>query len=995
MILGKGFSRTAVVMCTALACTLAVVLSAPAAAALAPHVATTNDPDTCAMCHRAHSAAGDFGRFDPRSWEMTASALALAVPLAAGDTALCYVCHGAEAFGSGTRVGASFAQRSAHSIAPTGSAFGPSVKYCSSCHDSHGTDKAAPGIPYPVLLRSRTSTGTPVFRNSAYCGTCHGVRPASRFAGVAIYQQTAHFTKLPDPAIGTRVRCTICHEGHGSPVAPLVTTEIVPPSVPATRTVTANDRSLCQICHSAASLAYRGTAVYATSSHAVSETTTTVPGEWPAAGASRKVGECQVCHAPMGRNDGRGAPIPTLLEAGHAPLCLSCHDANGPARTDLSATLYPTTAASHPELVAGFSAETTTAAFGTVAVWGTRPGAAPRTIIGPRFYSQEGTAGAMAVGDVDADGALEVVAADRGFARLTVFSYDPLKGLSSYFAPGVLVIDAIAEHLVVADVIANTQKEICVVSGGTLYVYRYDAFGMPPQLLGTLPGLGANVTGIAAGDLDGDGLDELVVTDAGASRIHIIGQWGTGVGIDRTISANVRSGVRGPSIGDVLSGGAGTGAEIAVANAGEAVSQVSIYDGSTGGLLRDYALDVPAGARPWATLVGNVLPSVTTTGTSGLELAVAAHGGSGASSVNVFVQTAGSALGVPQRYDTGTGAGTGSLAAGDLDGDGAAELIVGNGGFWSRNATLAAPPSIQVFQHSATLDSFSPPLTQTLRAGGVERAGAPPALAVADLGGVGPSRHPVGAVASAHAVGENPPTVRHVECVDCHNAHEATSTVAAAPNAYGRIRGTSGATSARIGIRPIVYEYELCYKCHSSYLSAAGLEGAEDISAELSAANASTHAVVAPGGTTINAGTFEAGWSATSRVFCVDCHSVSGAAPAVKGPHASSEAPILRSPYLGTTPSNADGLCYDCHKYTVYYTGAQDTTVTTGSGFWDATAGALHRRHTAIHGFGCAACHDSHGVLGNARLIRPAITYNRLARSCTGPCHPGGVTYTP
>lgn len=987
---GSGLGRSAAIASAALLCALLVLSPLTPAEAAAPHVSAGPTPDTCAMCHRAHSGPGDFGRIDDGSWEMTSSALGMAVPSGAGDTSLCYVCHGIDALGSGTPVGESFAKTSVHSLAPIASPFGPSVKYCSSCHDSHGNDKVSPGVPFPDLLRSRAADGSPVFQGSAYCGTCHAVRPASRFPGVSLYEKTAHYAALPDPANGTAVRCSVCHAGHGSDVAPLMASRITPPSVTATEAVTANDRTFCLVCHPDARATYPGEIDYAESSHALSEATTTVPGEWPAPGASRLVGECQACHAPMGRDDGTGEPIPTLLEKKPTELCLTCHDLDGPAATDLAALTYPVASAGDLELVAAFSPETTTAAFGTVAVWGTEAAApAPRSIVGPRFYAPEGTSGVTVVGDVDGDGAPNVVTADRSSAQVTVFSPDALKGLAYTSSADVAAIDGIATDMVIANVVGDDTPELCIIAGDTLYLYRYDMLGVIQ--LDTVPAIGTDLTGLAAGDLDGDGTAELVVTDAGAPAIHVLTESSVTPGTLSPFIAPIaaKAGVRGPSVGDIDDA---NGIEIAVANAEDGTDSVTVYDAG-GSEIASADLPGAGSAKAWDTLIADVLPGSTPAGTSGDELSVVANGAEGTSSIHIFGQLTGGGLAAPESHGTGAGAGSGSLAAGDIDGDGAAELVVGNGGFWSRDASLATPPSVLVLEHNALQTAFSSSITLT--AGGIERSGAAPSLAIADLGPVGPSRHPVAAVADSHTATETAPFVRHVECVDCHNSHEATSTVAVAPAAYGRIKGVYGATAAYANAQPINNEYELCYKCHSAYQNAAGLDGSKDIAALVDPGNPSVHAIEAAAGTSINEETFEAGWDNTKVLYCVDCHSAAGASPAVSGPHASSESPILRSPYLGARPGNAEGLCYDCHKYSVYYTGSDDTTITTGSFFWDATAGALHTLHVADQGFGCESCHDSHGSPTNERLVREDISYDSAARSCTDSCHPGGITYTP
>lgn len=1000
MIGGLGLGRRHLIVVVALAMACALPASV-AFAATPPHVATAEASDTCAMCHRAHTGFASFGRISPDSWEMTSNALAiipgywepspdgqgLAIPLDAGDTPLCYVCHGIDALGSGIEVQSSFETSSVHTLAPVASPYGPSVKYCSTCHDSHGADKTASGDPYPVLLRSQTADGAQFFSAEEYCTACHPDRPLDRFDGLAIYRATTHYSGLPDPAKGTKVRCLNCHVGHGSDIGPLITSTIATPAVDVPVPVTANDRTFCIACHDVAQVTYPGPTAYAASAHATSEATVAVTGEWPAPGASRLVGECQVCHAPMGRAGADGKVIPKLADAAGRALCDRCHDADGPAATNLTET---TVTAGNLELLAAYAPAASTAELGVLHLFASAAGAtAPRALNAPREYrTPGGLVGPVAVGDLDGDGTTNVVVVDPGLGQVTVYSPDPLKGLSAGYAPGVLPVPngVNAEYAVVADVFAETpsRPELVLVDAdaGELHVYRYDdTLGAELQLIaGATVAVGAAPSGIAAGFLTGAPRPNLVVTDAASGEYRVL--------TESTVTpetfavqtvATGWAGITGPSIGDVRPE---PGVEVAIANSGEtpAPAGAAIYAANGSLLATVDCVTSTSGAHVVATLIADVMP-----GNAGAELAVAIDGGTGMSSVNVFRQ-AGGTLALTANFDTGIGFATSSLAAGDLDGVAGAELVAGNAGIWERDGALAKAPSVQVFTYDGADFVGGAPRW----AGGVEYAGTAPALAVADLGAIGASSHPVDAGDASHVSTESAGFARHVTCSDCHDSHEATSTPtvadAVAPAVYGLMKGVFGATPAPA--TSVQYEYQACFKCHSAY---GDLGGSRDVGAEVHPGNASVHAIVETATVTAQAGTYVTGWSSASILYCVDCHgNADPAVGAVAGPHASSAAPLLKSPFVGALPGDAALLCYDCHKREVYYTGVEDTS-TAASWFGGSAVNTdkLHNRHGAVQGLSCSACHVSHGSATELHLLRPQLDYTEAAAggSCIAACH--------
>jgi len=1014
----RARSRARIAALAALAATLTALLLAFAPAAhaqdVAPHVAIDTDTDVCAMCHRAHTSAQEASHTVAGSFELTGSALLVGSFTDEGDAGLCYVCHGVSALGAVTDIETSFLATSSHVLTPDTSEYGPTKKQCSTCHDSHGTDHDTDGEPFAALLRTTSTTNTDIIYNKGevFCAACHVARPASSFDGLAVWDQTAHATGMASPASGTDITCSNCHDQHGSTNAPMIRETLVPPAAPTTYTVAANDRRLCFGCHVDASSTWVGQSRYQASSHAQSEATVAISGEWASAEIDRRVGECHACHAPMGRDDGAGGVVPKLAEKESSALCYTCHTASGTG-VDIASLEFPDSSAGDAELVLTFDPQVLGGNYSRVAVYAAETtGTAPRPLAGPREYPVTGRAGETAVGDLDADGSAELVVADPGSNRLEVFVYDELQGLTS--TAYTLGSGVVATYVTVADVFIDGtgRPEIAVVSrsatspfASNLYVYRL--VGSSLSLLAGPIGVGNDASGLASGDVTAGVAADLVVTSIAEDALRVFTD---SVSSPGTLIAGgpypTRRAPRGPSIGDAWDG-ASTVNEIVVANSGEVTGTVSVISG-TGTVLGSYdATSTSAsGAVAYDTLVADVLPNV-----SGAEIVVALRNESGTSAVNVFPQLSGGGLSAPQDYETGDRFRTSSLVAGDVDGDSNAELVVGNAGTWTRVATDKQAPSVQVFRSNGTGTALTSTPSETLWGGGTQLSGSAPGLAVVDLGGVGESRHPVGVVEDTHVSTEVATLTRHVECTDCHNVHEATSTPTVAtgtpPAVLGALTGAwgvevyNGPTPGTITFterRGVLYEYEVCLKCHSQWSE---LEGSRDISSEVDTRNASFHAVEASSAVAQNTeGSFVTttpAWTSESQVYCTHCHgNADDAEPA--GPHTSAEAPIVNSPYWGVTPDLADLLCYDCHKYTVYYSGTEDGIAESTSNFYDgaATEPRLHRQHvfggsTGL-GYGCEACHVTHG--GQVQhLIRADVGFTHSGSgggTCDNACHSTG-----
>jgi predicted CXXCH cytochrome family protein len=1011
-------------------------------------VPTSLNTDACAMCHRAHTSASDAWTAARQDLNPLSNALLTIPALGVGDTALCYSCHGAEQLGSDTDVQSAFTSTSSHSLVPSSSVYGPPLKQCSSCHDSHGSNRTAEGTTYPALLRAFDTAGDAVFEGEQYCGACHADRVLDTFDGLDTWADTAHAREMTANPDGTRILCLNCHDAHGSPNPPSIRTSLTTPSAPATATILANDRTLCLGCHADPLNTYSGETSYTSGVHVSSSATIAIPGEWPARDlaseeSSRAVGECQVCHAPMGRADGSGGTIPKMVDKRGRQLCDQCHRVGGPAEESVIASLAYPASRNDTELIAVWSPAEETVSFGEVAVWtGEVTTTVPAGLDGPRVFDTSGITGDAATGDVDGDGVADLVVADPTDGVLDLYRGDAVQGLrrSTLTIPSGLP----AHLVIVADLVNElpgpvvpgpTKPEIAVITrdpvpphASELYLYTYS--GGVLSIIDIAPGAGVSLpvgndaSSLAVGDLVGSATADLVVTARADDEFRVFAEQTLGTLTQSGAAVATGADPRGASVGDIW--GDNSGNEIVICND---VSTVSIFRGD-GSVLGDVTAS-GLGLADYAhnSLVADALWAETPGTTSGAELVVALRTDpststiAGTSSINVFRQASDgdgldTGLGWPLSYSTGAGYESSTLAAGDLDADGREELVVGNAGTWSRTANRQAP-SVQVFDSPAgSILSATP---ETLWSSGVEQASGTgtgsvlpvaPAVLVANLGPVGPSRHPGDAGTGSHVSTESADFSRHVTCADCHNVHETTATVQASPaSIYGALRGAWG--TAITNLTPgtgITYtpkhgatrEYEVCLKCHSAN---SGWTNSRNIAAEVNPLNLSVHAIQEPSAnastpastfTSVPAGTFvnsTSAWGKGSQLYCIDCHTNSDAAQA-KGPHVSGDGGLLRAPYFGTLPSNSDLLCYTCHKYSVYASGADDSALG-GSLFRDSDGvePRMHRLHVTTAGFSCRSCHASHGAVSAYHLQGDGHSYSHSASggTCSTGCHAPGL----
>lgn len=212
-----------------------------------PHGQYTSGTPKCAKCHSGHSAAAQ-GAARLTSQRET-----------------CYACHdgsnaspdirrqfGEETIGSSVYAGAG----SLHPV-PTGQ------QVCTKCHDPHLANETAPGGTASLLSvgPSKISSG------NAVCGYCHG--PGSNKPGgdmLTPFTNTAHDVYMTNPSSGTQIKCSRCHQPHGSPYDALLRTQVVSQEG-GVYDVTGNNNTLCYGCHTNPTGLFSGKSIYEQTKH--------------------------------------------------------------------------------------------------------------------------------------------------------------------------------------------------------------------------------------------------------------------------------------------------------------------------------------------------------------------------------------------------------------------------------------------------------------------------------------------------------------------------------------------------------------------------------------------------------------------------------------------------------------------------------------------------------------------------------------------------------
>ncbi len=249
---------------------------------------------------------------------------------------------------------------------------------------------------------------------------------------------------------------------------------------------------------------------------------------------------------------------------------------------------------------------------------------------------------------------------------------------------------------------------------------------------------------------------------------------------------------------------------------------------------------------------------------------------------------------------------------------------------------------------------------------------------------------------------------RHAACSDCHNAHAVAGdplppVPPRASNLNARVgrvlvlNGVAGSIPtyeyrAASDTSTPVLEYEICFKCHSSWTMQP--PGQQDMAKLFNGNNASFHPVETQGRDTgIDPMSFAGGRNSMSMVFCGDCHGSDDSGR--RGPHGSRFPGILRKNYQTRSFSSLimrDDLCFVCHNFDTYAN--QSGMVQQASRFNPSLSPKGHTFHVGQRNVPCYACHDSHGSPYLPAMIvtgrMPGIisfSVNANGGTCLPTCH--------
>jgi hypothetical protein len=272
---------------------------------------------------------------------------------------------------------------------------------------------------------------------------------------------------------------------------------------------------------------------------------------------------------------------------------------------------------------------------------------------------------AIALGDFNGDGKLDLACADVLGGTLTIFlgNGDGTFHVGNTFSVGTLPL-----ALAVADVNGDHKLDLVVTSAGAQpqsagQVAIYLGNGDGTFQLGQSIPVGALPSAVAAGDLNGDGKVDVVLTSAATGTVNVLLGNGT---FQAPVSLAVGTGPIAVKLVDLNADG-----KLDLVTVNSKSSTLSVLLGNGDGTFQ-LAVNYPVSEDPEALAVADL------NGDGKLDLVVTSNYDQPTGSVSVLLGNGNGTFQAPVNYDVGPG--PVPVIVADLNGDGTPDLIVGNTG---------------------------------------------------------------------------------------------------------------------------------------------------------------------------------------------------------------------------------------------------------------------------------------------------------------------------